>query len=228
MTIIQKMSISKNIIRLKNMLPNGVTLVAVSKTKSIKEILEAYHTEQRVFGENKVQEMVDKHNALPKDIKWHMIGHLQRNKIKYMAHFVDLIHGVDSYKTLIEINKQAKKNDRTIHCLLQVKIATETTKFGLTNTEITTILNSVALEELKNIKITGFMAMASFTDNEKQIATEFGELKSFFVACKNNSDKANIDLQILSTGMSSDYKIAIKNGSTMIRVGSAIFGNRIT
>ncbi|MCF6350885.1 MAG: YggS family pyridoxal phosphate-dependent enzyme [Flavobacteriaceae bacterium] len=219
------MSISKNLIALKASLPKEVTLVAVSKTKPVAAILEAYNAEQRIFGENKVQEMVCKYEELPKDIKWHMIGHLQRNKIKHMAHFVDLIHGVDHYKTLIEINKQAKKHHRIIRCLLQVKIAAEETKFGLDVSSIESILQTKALEELTNIKIVGFMAMASFTNNKAQIATEFSKLKTFFNYIKNTKKK-NVVLKTLSIGMSSDYKIAIENDSTMIRVGAAIFGNR--
>lgn len=220
------MSITKNLIELKKTLPKEVRLVAVSKTKPIVAISEAYDAGQRIFGENKIQEMVGKYDELPKDIKWHMIGHLQRNKVKYMAHFVDLIHGVDGFKTLKEINKQAKKHDRIINCLLQVKIATETTKFGLSSLEIESILKEEEFQNLKNIKLVGFMGMASFTANEEQVAREFQTLKQFFDAHKTNSDKDNIDLQILSMGMSGDYQIAIKNGSNMVRVGSKIFGNR--
>ncbi len=220
------MSIKNNLQELKNALNKEVTLVAVSKTKPISAVQEAYNAGQRIFGENKVQEMVGKYEELPKDIKWHMIGHLQRNKIKYMAHFVDLIHGVDSFKTLKEINKQAKKHDRIIHCLLQVKIATEETKFGLTNQEINSILNNEELKTLENITISGFMGMASFTEDKTQVSKEFNSLKTFFETSKNDFNTKNIELKILSMGMSGDYKIAIKNGSNMIRVGSAIFGNR--
>lgn len=220
------MSIAKNLIELKKTLPKEVTLVAVSKTKPVSDILEIYNAGQRIFGENKIQEMVGKYNELPKDIKWQMIGHLQRNKIKYMAHFVDLIHGVDSLKTLKEINKQAKKHHRIINCLLQIKIATETTKFGLSSIEIDSILKNDELSNLENIKIVGFMGMASFTINKEQVTNEFKELKTIFDTHKIYSDKDNIDLQIISMGMSGDYKIAIENGSTMVRVGSKIFGNR--
>lgn len=220
------MSIAKNLIELKKTFPEEVTLVAVSKTKPVSDILEIYNAGQRIFGENKIQEMVGKYDELPKDIKWHMIGHLQRNKIKYMAHFVDLIHGVDSLKTLKEINKQAKKHHRIINCLLQIKIATETTKFGLPSIEIDSILKNDEFNNLENIKLIGFMGMASFTTNEEQVAKEFKELKTIFDTHKIYSDKNNIDLQIISMGMSGDYQIAIKNGSTMVRIGSKIFGNR--
>jgi len=211
---------------LKN-IPKEVTLVAVSKTKPIADIQEAYDAGQRIFGENKIQEMVVKYDALPKDIQWHMIGHLQRNKVKYMAHFVDLIHGVDSFKTLKEINKQAKKHHRIINCLLQVKIAKEDTKFGLTFDEITTILTSDELSPLENIKIKGLMGMATFTNNTQQIEEEFASLKLFFDQLKTKiKSKKNIELDTLSMGMSGDYQLAIKHGSNMIRVGSALFGAR--
>ncbi len=218
------MSISKNLDLIKSNLPKHVTLVAVSKTKPIADILSAYHAGQRIFGENKIQEMTTKHTELPKDIQWHMIGHLQRNKIKYMAHYVDLIHGVDSLKTLIEINKQAKKYNRIINCLLQVKIATEETKFGLSFNEIKTIPTLDTFKSLKNIKIKGLMGMASFTSDKKQIETEFKSLNVFFKSLNNYSN--NINLEIISMGMSGDYQLAIENGSNMIRIGSAIFGNR--
>ncbi len=225
------MIIKNNLTALKNILPKGVELVAVSKTKPIIDIQEAYNAGQRIFGENKVQEMVNKYEVLPKDIQWHMIGHLQRNKVKYMAHFVRLIHGVDSFKTLIEIDKQAKKHDRIIHCLLQARIAKEETKFGLPLDEIEQIIQSEAFATLKNIKVVGLMGMASFTDNTNQIENEFKNLNSFFKKLKttvtsNVIKKQNSELKILSMGMSGDYKIAIKNGSNMIRVGSAIFGAR--
>ncbi|MFY0631657.1 MAG: YggS family pyridoxal phosphate-dependent enzyme [Flavobacteriaceae bacterium] len=203
-------------------IPEDVTLVAVSKTKPIADIQEAYDAGQRVFGENKIQEMVAKYDELPKDIEWHMIGHLQRNKVKYMAHFVNLIHGVDSLKTLKEINKQALKHDRTINCLLQARIAKEDTKFGLTFDEISLILNSEEIKSLSNVKIVGFMGMATFTKNEQQLEEEFSSLQTFYKAQK----ELNPQVEILSMGMSGDYQIAIKNGSTMIRVGSSIFGAR--
>ncbi len=218
--------IKENLLRIKKKLPENVTLVAVSKTKPIADLQEAYDAGQRIFGENKIQEMVDKHNVLPKDIQWHMIGHLQSNKVKYMASFVNLIHGIDKFKTLKEINKQAKKHDRIIDCLLQVKIAKEETKFGFSTDEIKTLLNSKELADLESIKIVGFMGMASFTEDEQQLQEEFLSLKTIFEKQKQITDTKNCKLQILSMGMSGDYPLAIANGSTMIRVGSSIFGNR--
>jgi pyridoxal phosphate enzyme (YggS family) len=218
--------IRENLLHIKKNLPNNVTLVAVSKTKPIADLQEAYDAGQRIFGENKIQEMVDKHNVLPKDIQWHMIGHLQSNKVKYMASFVNLIHGVDKFKTLKEINKQAKKHDRIIDCLLQVKIAKEETKFGFSIDEINTILHSKELADLAHIKIVGFMGMATFTDNKQQLQEEFLSLKTVFEKQRQITDTKNCKLQILSMGMSGDYPLAIANGSTMIRVGSSIFGNR--
>ena len=170
--------------------------------------------------------MVDKYDTLPKDIKWHMIGHLQSNKVKYMAHFVDLIHGVDKFKTLKIINKEAKKHDRIIHCLLQAKIAEEDSKFGLSFNDIDAIITSEELSELKNIKIAGFMGMATFTNDLAQLTKEFSSLKNFFETQKLKAETENCELQILSMGMSGDYQLAIKNGSNMIRVGSSIFGHR--
>lgn len=218
--------IRENLLHIKKNLPNNVTLVAVSKTKPIADLQEAYDAGQRIFGENKIQEMVDKHDVLPKDIQWHMIGHLQSNKVKYMASFVNLIHGVDKFKTLKEINKQAKKHNRIIDCLLQVKIAKEETKFGFSIDEINTILHSKELADLAHIKIVGFMGMATFTDNKQQLQEEFLSLKTVFEKQKQITDTKNCKLQILSMGMSGDYPLAIANGSTMIRVGSSIFGNR--
>jgi pyridoxal phosphate enzyme (YggS family) len=214
--------IGKNLQNIKSKLPENVTLVAVSKTKPIIDLQEAYAAGQRVFGENKIQEMAEKFDALPKDIKWHMIGHLQSNKVKYMAHFVDLIHGVDKLKTLKEINKQAKKHDRVINCLLQVKIAKEETKFGFSFEEIIATLSSEELKELENIKIVGFMGMATFTDDKKQLEEEFSSLKNLFDQLKIQHSS----IETLSMGMSGDYQLAIENGSTMIRVGSSIFGQR--
>lgn len=214
--------IQENLQNIKATLPKNVTLVAVSKTKPVEDLQEAYNAGQRIFGENRIQEMAEKYELLPKDIKWHMIGHLQSNKVKYMAHFVDLIHGVDKFSTLKEINKQAKKHDRVIHCLLQAKIAEEDSKFGLSFDEIENILASEKLKDLVNIKIVGLMGMATFTDDKQQLHKEFSSLKNLF-------DKLNIDnqnLKTLSMGMSGDYQIAIENGSTMIRVGSSIFGKR--
>ena len=216
------MLVRQNLIKFISQLDKEVTLVAVSKTKPNSDILEAYEEGQLIFGENKIQEMVNKYEALPKDIKWHMIGHLQSNKVKHMAHFVDLIHGVDSLKTLKEINKQAKKHNRTIDCLLQARIAKEETKFGLEFNEIETILQMNELAELQNIKIVGLMGMASFSSDKKEVSDEFKSLKIFFD--KINQSKPT--LTILSMGMSGDYDLAIENGSNMIRVGSAIFGSR--
>lgn len=216
------MSISDNLIIIKKTLPDSVTLVAVSKTKPVEAIQEAYDAGQRIFGENKIQEMAAKYELLPKDIKWHMIGHLQSNKVKYMAHFVDLIHGVDSIKTLKEINKQATKHNRVIDCLLQARIAQEDTKFGLPFSEIEQILDSNELKELRNIKIIGVMAMASFTADETQVKNEFNSLSKFFKKLTSN----NQQLTTLSIGMSGDYLVAIESGSTMVRIGSAIFGLR--
>ena len=219
------MSIQNNLHTITNSLPQEVTLVAVSKTKPVSEILEAYHAGQRVFGENKIQEMAQKFDEMPKDIQWHMIGHLQSNKVKYMAHFVDLIHGVDSFKTLIEINKQALKKNRIINCLLQLKIAKEETKFGMSFNDVEQLLNSEEFQSLKNINILGFMGMATFTDDEKIVRAEFKTLKKYFETSKKYNT-LNFDPTVLSMGMSDDYKIAIEEGSTMIRVGSAIFGQR--
>ena len=196
--------------------------MAVSKTKPVSDIMEAYEKGHRVFGENKVQEMVNKYEVLPKDIQWHMIGHLQSNKVKYMAHFVSLIHGVDKFSTLREIDKQARKHDRVIDCLLQARIAKEETKFGLPLDEIEKILGSEELSHLKNVRVTGLMGMATFTDDEKLISSEFESLSRFFERMKEKGHP----LSILSMGMSGDYKLAIRHGSNMIRVGSALFGDR--
>lgn len=214
--------IKKNLDEIKASISEDVTLVAVSKTKPISDIQEAYDAGHRIFGENKIQEMVVKYEALPKDIQWHMIGHLQSNKVKYMAHFVDLIHGVDSLKTLKEINKQALKHNRIINCLLQVRIAKEETKFGLTFDTILEILNSEEFQNLTNIKVVGLMGMATFTDDKEVLKEEFSSLKTLFEQLKIQ----NTEVKILSMGMSGDYKIAIENGSNMIRVGSSIFGAR--
>ena len=214
--------IQENLQNIKATLPKNITLVAVSKTKPVEDLQEAYNAGQRIFGENRIQEMAEKYELLPKDIKWHMIGHLQSNKVKYMAHFVDLIHGVDKFSKLKEINKQAKKQDRVIHCLLQAKIAEEDSKFGLSFDEIENILASEKLKDLVNIKIVGLMGMATFTDDKQQLHKEFSSLKNLFDKLKTD----NQNLKTLSMGMSGDYQIAIENGSTMIRVGSSIFGKR--
>jgi len=216
------MSIADNLNQIKNQLPEHVSLVAVSKTKPIETILEAYNAGQRIFGENRIQEMVDKYDKLPKDIQWHMIGHLQRNKVKYMAHFVDLIHGVDSLRTLSEINKQAKKHERVINCLLQAKIAKEETKFGFSFIQIEELFSSGLIKELEHINVVGLMGMASFTDNMDQVKKEFKGLHTFFQQLQDQNPK----LKTLSIGMSGDYLTAIECGSTLVRIGSAIFGAR--
>ena len=215
--------IGKKIKEIHDSINKDITLVAVSKTKSNKEILEAYNAGQKVFGENKVQEMTKKYEELPKDIKWHMVGHVQSNKIKYMAPYVDLVHGLDSMKSLKILNKEAKKNNRIIKCLLQLKISDEFTKFGLSEKEIESILNSINIIGLKNINIVGIMTIGSFTNNMSIVAKEFDKTKKIFDNLKNTFPS----LKILSMGMSNDYKIAIKFGSNMIRVGSLIFGKRI-
>ncbi len=219
------MSIQQRLQDIVTQLPTHVSLVAVSKTKPIPDLMQAYNAGQRIFGENKVQEMVEKYDAMPKDVQWHMIGHVQRNKVKYMAHFVSLIHGVDNFKLLKEINKQAKKHDRTINCLLQIKIAEEDSKFGMTSQEASNIIKSEAFLELNNICIVGLMGMATFTDNETKIKTEFTQLKTYFEALKPFKNQ-NFKPEIISMGMSNDYKLAIASGSTMVRVGSLIFGER--
>ncbi len=216
------MSIPENLTKIKASLPSDVTLVAVSKTKSEEEILQAYTTGHRIFGENKVQEMTRKWGNLPKDIEWHMIGHVQRNKVKYMAEFVSLIHGVDSLKLLKEINKQALKHNRKIACLLQIHIAEESTKFGLDEHEFKEIVASIESESLKNVAIKGLMGMATFTQNENQIRKEFQYLNELY---KKAKDKLS-EIEILSMGMSGDYQIAIAEGSNMVRIGSIIFGSR--
>ena len=216
------MSISQNLAEIKKTLPENVTLVAVSKTKPVSDLQEAYDAGQRFFGENKIQEMVEKYDVLPKDISWHMIGHLQSNKVKYMAHFVDLIHGVDKFSTLKEIDKQAKKHNRVINCLLQLKIAEEDSKFGFSKEEILNILNSDDYSSLQNINVVGLMGMASFVEDENQIKQEFSSLKIFYEELKPTQPQFNT----ISMGMSGDYELAIEQGSNMVRVGSAIFGNR--
>lgn len=218
--------IAENLKRIKADLPTGVELVAVSKTKPNAAILEAYEAGQRVFGENKIQEMTDKYEALPKDIAWHMIGHVQRNKVKYMAPFVTLIHAVDSLRLLVEIDKQAKRNNRVISCLLQLFIADEETKFGLSEDELFELLDSEEFKSLQHIKIQGLMGMATFTENQDQIKQEFSTLQSIFEKVQTYNHLPNVACDTLSMGMSNDYPIAIACGSTMIRIGSTIFGER--
>ncbi|AXG74343.1 YggS family pyridoxal phosphate-dependent enzyme [Flavobacterium arcticum] len=220
------MPIKDNLHNIKSSLPENVTLVAVSKTKPVADLMEAYEAGQRIFGENKIQEMTDKWEQMPKDIEWHMIGHVQTNKVKYMAPFVSLVHGVDSLKLLKEINKQAKKNERVINCLLQMHIAEEETKFGMDEQELHTLLNSDEFKQLDNIKVAGLMGMATFTDNQEQVKKEFTQLKTIFDTYANKPLTDNCQLSTLSMGMSGDYTLAIACGSTMVRIGSSIFGSR--
>jgi pyridoxal phosphate enzyme (YggS family) len=216
------MSITENLLNLKKTVPEGVTLVVVTKTKPIDAILEAYDAGHRIFGENKIQEMTEKMEKLPKDIQWHMIGHVQRNKVKYMGAYVDLIHGVDTLKLLQEIDKQAKKYQRKINCLLQIHIAEEETKFGMDDRELMALMASGVLDKLTNINVIGLMGMATYTENTAQIRREFKHLKSLFDTMKTRIP----GITELSMGMSADYTIAIEEGSTMVRIGSAIFGAR--
>ena len=215
------MSIQTNLKNIEATIPNHVTLVAVSKTKPVEDIQEAYEAGIRDFGENKIQEMCDKFEVLPKDIRWHMIGHVQTNKVKYMASFVHLIHGVDSLKLLKEINKQAEKNNRVIDVLLQQFIADEETKFGFDEAEIRQVMKD-EIQALPNVRVVGLMGMATFTEDENQIREEFKTLKSNFDYLKNNYST----IATLSMGMSGDYEVAIEEGSTMVRIGSSIFGHR--
>jgi len=215
------MSVSENLNNLKSKLPKEVSLVAISKTKPISALMDAYNAGQRIFGENKIQEMVSKWQEMPDDVEWHMVGHVQRNKVKDMAPFVSVIHAVDRLRLLREINKEAKKNERTIDCLLQIKIAEEDSKFGMDEKTAIELLASDDFKSFKNVRIIGLMGMATFTDNEEQISNEFGKLKRIY-----DSLKENYNFSTLSMGMSGDFPIAIENGSNMVRVGSAIFGER--
>lgn len=219
------MNIKNNIEQFSQTLPSGCRLIAVSKNQPVEKIQEAYAAGQRLFGENKAQELTSKYEALPKDIEWHMIGHLQSNKVKYIAPFVHLIHSVDSLKLLIEIDKQAEKVNRVINCLLQIHIASEDTKFGFSGTEVLDTLQSDTFKNLKNIKVPGLMGMATLTDDTSQIRKEFKSLKALFDKIKSMKIPS-VDITELSMGMSSDYKIAMEEGSTLIRVGTAIFGKR--
>lgn len=222
------MSIQSNITELqKELQPIAVQLVAISKTKPNEDVLEAYQAGQRIFGENQVQELVAKYEALPKDIEWHLVGHLQTNKVKYIAEFISLIHSVDSLKVLMEINKQAKKHNRVIDCLLQVFIADEDTKFGLDHAELIELLRSPEFAELENIRIRGLMGIATNTENERIVKEEFYELKMLFDGIKVTYFRKQASFDILSMGMSSDYKLAIEQGSNMVRLGSTIFGKRV-
>lgn len=219
------MSIAENLTSIKSSLPGTVKLIVVTKTHPVERLMEVYETGHKIFGENKVQEMVDKYETLPKDIEWHLIGHLQSNKVKYIAPFVSLIHSVDSLKLLQEINKQAEKNNRVIQVLLQIYIAKEETKFGLSFEEAEQLMASRELSGLKNIKIVGFMGMATNTENRSQILGEFQSLQAFYEKFRP-FETSNIKLETLSMGMSSDFDLAIEAKSTMIRVGSSIFGAR--
>ncbi len=222
------MSIPDNIARLKKELDTiNVTFVTVSKTKPVEDLEQAYHAGQRIFGENTVQELVEKQEKLPHDIQWHLLGHLQTNKVKYIAPFISLIQSVDSLKLLQEINKQAAKNNRTIDCLLQIYIADEETKFGLGFDEAIELLRSDEYAALKNIRVRGLMGIATNTDNEKQIKEEFYELDTFFQGLKQSFFRHEQTFDELSMGMSSDYKLAIEQGSTMVRLGSSVFGGRV-
>lgn len=220
------MDIKSNIEKIKKETGPSVTLVAVSKTKPIEDIREAYAAGQLDFGENKVQELTEKESVLPKDIRWHMIGHLQTNKVKYIAPFVHLIHSVDSEKLLKEINKQGKKQNRIINCLLQVHIASEETKYGWDENELNEFLTSGRLAEYENIYIQGLMGMATFTEDQRVVRNEFKGLNTLFNKLKTKFQFPNLSMETLSMGMSGDYALAVEEGSTMIRVGSSIFGNR--
>ncbi len=215
-------SIANSIKQLKESLPQEVQLVAISKTKPTADIQEAYEAGQRIFGENKIQEMTEKWEKLPKDIEWHMVGHVQSNKVKYMARFVSLVHAVHKLKLLKEINKRAKNEQRVIKCLLQIKIAKEDSKYGMTAEQALEILESDAYKKMENVQIVGLMGMATFTENKEQINEEFAFLKTTF----DKFSETYPELKILSMGMSGDYSIAVKNGSNMVRIGSAIFGER--
>lgn len=219
--------IKENLQKITSELPDHVQLIAVSKTKPEADILEAYNAGHRDFGENKVQEMTDKHASLPGDIQWHMIGHVQRNKVKYMAPFVHLIHGVDSLRLLKEIDKQGRKNDRVINCLLQVHIAKEESKFGLDEEELKALLDSESFREMKHVNIQGLMGMATFTENKDVIQSEFTYLKNLFDSLKQKQEQwPHLNMEILSMGMSGDYHLAVECGSNMVRIGSSIFGER--
>lgn len=218
--------IVKNLVNVQDSLSENVKLIAVSKTKPASDIQTLYDAGQRAFGENKVQELVEKYEVLPKDIEWHLIGHLQSNKVKYIAPFVHLIHGVDSFKLLKEINKEGVKCNRIIPCLLQFHIAQEETKFGFSFEEAKEMLESNEFVELQHVAIHGVMGMASFTEEENQIHEEFQTLHNYFQLIKSHYFKFNPDFKEISMGMSGDYKIAMEEGSTMVRVGSTIFGSR--
>jgi len=219
------MSIKENLLHIQSSIPENVLLVAVSKTKPVADLMEAYNAGQRIFGENKIQEMTEKWQQMPKDIEWHMIGHVQSNKVKYMIPYVKLIHGVDSLKLLKEINRQAVRWRKQVNCLLQIHIAEEETKFGLNEIELADLLGSGEFKNMSNIKVIGLMGMATFTDNQEQIKREFQHLKSIFDLHKKLKTE-NCQLNTISMGMSGDYQLAIECGSNMVRIGSSIFGGR--
>lgn len=221
------MSVARNLELIKQQIPENVTLVCVSKFHPDETIMEAYQVGERVFGESKVQELVEKYNRLPKDIHWHFIGHLQTNKVKFLVSFVELIHGVDTYKLLQEINKQAAKINRKVNCLLQVHIATEQTKFGFSPEELTELYESGSINSLEFINIHGLMGMATFSDNQDQVRREFQGLNKLFDTLKVNYAFNNPDFSEISMGMSDDFQLAIEAGSTMVRIGSSIFGHRV-
>ena len=220
------MNIATNIKSVLSELPSNTRLVAISKTKTVDEIMEAYNAGQRIFGENKVQELVPKYEQLPKDIEWHLVGHLQTNKVKYIANFVHLIHSVDSLSLIMEIEKQGIKLNRTINCLLQVYIAKEETKFGFNEQELLELIATPSFKAFQHVKVIGLMGMASFTDNEEQIRSEFRHLANIFQKLKASTFRNDNGFKEISMGMSSDYKIAVEEGSTLVRVGSKIFGDR--
>lgn len=212
--------------KIRTTIPQGVKLIAVSKTKPIEEIMEVYEAGHLVFGENKAQELRQKYELMPKDVEWHFIGHLQTNKVKYITPFVSLIHSIDSLKLLIEVDKSAKKNDRVVDCLLQFHIAEEDTKFGLDLEEAKDLLSSEIFRDLKNVRICGVMGMATFTDDEVQVRREFAHLKNIFDVLQGEYFSDSSHFKEISMGMTDDYRIAMEEGSTMVRIGSAIFGHR--
>ncbi len=220
------MSIRDNIKKIKEQLPPSVTLIAVSKTNPVESIRDAYYAGQRIFGENRVQEIVDKLPQLPTNIEWHFIGHLQSNKVKLITPFIAMIHSIDSLRLLEEVNKEAVKNNRIIDCLLEMYIATEESKFGLDMTEVFALLDSSEYKEMQNVRICGLMGMATFTDNTDVVRNEFKSMRTYFEIIKEKYFNANLPFKEISMGMSSDYKIAIEEGSTMVRIGTAIFGSR--
>lgn len=218
--------VKENLKNILDKLPKDVQLVAVSKTKPAELIQEAYDTGQRIFGENRAQELAEKAESLPKDIEWHMIGHLQRNKVKYIAPYVTMVHSIDSYRLLKEVDKEAKKNDRVIEVLLQFHIAREESKFGFSLEEVLEMVEDEDFPKLENIAIRGVMGMATFTDNQEKVAEEFQALNNYFLVIQSRCFKFNDQFNIISMGMTNDYEIAIKEGSNMVRIGSAIFGAR--